>query len=84
MNITIDGLDTVKQLPWIGDRILKINYDFEGGDLIAYATHTDPDQYSDDVMVIIWVCDDLTDEELDLKSSQLADLEQYILDQYHS
>jgi hypothetical protein len=81
MNITIDGLDTVKQLPWIGDRILKIDYDFEEGDLIAGATYFNPEEYEDSYIYLNEVFNNF--DALHLSDLEETQLQQYILDQYH-
>jgi hypothetical protein len=83
MNITIDGLDTVKQLPWIGDRIININYDFEEGELITRATHMNPDAYEDDYIYIRYVWTE-NYARYTITGLQNTQLEQYILDKYHS
>jgi hypothetical protein len=86
MNITIDGLDTVKQLPWIGDRIIHVDYELYLGDLITRSTHEQPAEFEDDVMII-------NDIEMQSENNvglffpnklMKTQLQQYILDQYHS
>jgi hypothetical protein len=86
MNITIDGLDTVKQLPWIGDRIIHVDYDFEEGDLITRASYTTPDAYEDD-FIFIRMIEMQSENNIGLCFPNKLDktqLQQYILDQYHS